>query len=48
MIISLAIFAVGVWGLVLTGFRLLHMNRALLSVAADEQGRGEDEPRHAT
>ncbi len=39
-IISLAIFAVFVWGLVLTGFRLLHMNRALLSVAADEQGRG--------
>ncbi len=39
-IISLAIFAVFVWGLALTGFRLVHMNRALRSIAAGEAGRG--------
>lgn len=39
-IISLAIFAVFVWGLSLTGFRLLHMNRALISLAAGDAGQG--------
>ncbi|MFT5507197.1 MAG: hypothetical protein ACI89J_000261 [Hyphomicrobiaceae bacterium] len=31
-IISLAIFAVFIWGLALAGFRLLHINRALVSL----------------
>lgn len=39
-IISLGIFVVFTWGLALTGFRLMHMNRALLSLAAGERGRG--------
>lgn len=39
-IISLGIFVVFVWGLVLTAFHLMHMNRALHSLAAGEQGRG--------
>lgn len=33
-IISLAIFAVFVWGLALTAFRLLHINRAISSIGA--------------
>jgi hypothetical protein len=32
-IMSLAIFAVFIWGLALTGFRLLHVNRTLVRVA---------------
>lgn len=39
-VISLAIFVVFVWGLVLTGFRLFHMNRALLSLAQGTHGKG--------
>lgn len=39
-IISLAIFTVFVWGLMLTAFRLLRMNRALMSLVAGERGKG--------
>ncbi|MFY0615604.1 MAG: MotA/TolQ/ExbB proton channel family protein [Hyphomicrobiaceae bacterium] len=39
-IISLAIFIVFVWGLMLTAFRLLRMNRALMSLVAGERGKG--------
>jgi biopolymer transport protein ExbB/TolQ len=37
-IISLAIFAVFVWGLILTGFRLFRMNQAIVSLATDAGG----------
>lgn len=36
-IISLGIFAVFIWGLLLTGFRLFHMNKAIISLADDTQ-----------
>ena len=39
-IISLAIFAVFVWGLALTAFRLLNMNKALRSLSAGQRGKG--------
>lgn len=39
-IISLAIFAVFLWGLLLCGYRLLHINRAMVSLEAGTHGNG--------